>query len=854
MSRRKAPSDLRSRSILERLVGASDALDELAEGSENLAERLQEIEQLFVLHGGERNPSGDNAQRPNLFNWGHLRVIEKIGEGSFGEVFRACDGILDRDVALKLLKTGQQRPFQSQLFLHEARQLAMVRHPNVLAVHGAAVHEGRPGLWSDLIEGDTLADSSDFLDAASQDDWLDLIDSLCRGLQAVHEAGLLHGDVKPSNIMRDRSEQWVLMDFGASLDRKPEHGGPAMASGTPLYMAPEAVLGQSPSIKADLYALGATLFRVITGQPVHAARDWETLRALHERSAKIDWSALDRRVSRPLRALIRSMLARSPTDRPDSDALLATIERIRSAPQRRFRRQAIGAITASLLLGLVFTSWGLIQANQARAVAEQEQRNTAAVNEFLQRLLSAPDESGRVRDMTVEEMLDFAASDVEKELAGQVEAQAAVHLALAESYQAMNLADQAIEQASLGLEKLETIQPLNTSLQPDLELEIIAALESRGDLEASIARAEKFETTFHGQLSPDSDWFVFARKYRVTSLLQLNRLDEAEGLLRDLVPKVPDPATATNNLGFTILAAQAQLDRQRGRFNAAAETARAMLDWLDRHPRQRLNNRATALDHLSIALQNTNRKREALAVMDELNELYLNLFGTGSTNQFRVLNNMAAVHYSLGDLDAAQAIQAQAFAMLESEPDLISIRDQFSLRANRANLLNAQQRYEEGETVIRELMNEIKTRFDERYEYYLMLSYNLTELLNIRGRFDEALPQAERTTTLMRDVLGESHPFVWLSESNRAQSLAGMGQPEDALELHEEARQAVIDAMGFHHPFSLTVRRQALESRQRLEPGSIPKSEVQALLEAYVNQSSRDHPETRKAQALLDAL
>ena len=479
MSRRKGPLDLRARSILERLSGSSDALDELAEGSENLAERLQEIEQLFVLHGGERGPSGENAQRPKLFDWGHLRVIEKIGEGSFGEVFRAYDGILDRDVALKLLKTGQQRPFQSQLFLHEARQLAMVRHPNVLAVHGAAVHEGRPGLWSDLIEGDTLADSSDFLDAASQDDWLDLVESLCRGLQAVHEAGLLHGDVKPSNIMRDRSEHWVLMDFGASLDRKPEQGGPAMASGTPLYMAPEAVLGQRPSTKADLYALGATIYRVITGQPVHAAKDWETLRALHQRSAEIDWSAFDQRVSQPLRALIRSMLARSPTDRPDSDALLATIERIRSAPQRRFRRLAIGAITVSLLLGLVFTSWGLIQANQARAVAEQEQRNTAAVNEFLQRLLSAPDESGRVRDMTVEEMLDFAASDVEKQLEGQAEAQAAVHLALAESYQAMDLADEAIEQANRGLEKLGTIDPLNTMLRPGLELEIIAACRAR---------------------------------------------------------------------------------------------------------------------------------------------------------------------------------------------------------------------------------------------------------------------------------------------------------------------------------------------------------------------------------------
>ena len=234
---------------------------------------------------------------------------------------------------------------------------------------------------------------------------------------------------------------------------------------------------------------------------------------------------------------------------------------------------------------------------------------------------------------------------------------------------------------------------------------------------------------------------------------------------------MPEPETATNNLGFTILAAQAHLDRQRGRFNGAAETARAALDWLDRHPRQRLNNRATALDHLAVALGNLNRTREALEVMEQLSELYLKLFGPGSTDRFRTINNMSAFHYALGDLDAAQELQSQAFALIESFPDQISIRDQFQLRGNYINLLNAQQRYEEGEAEMRELMNEIKARFDERNEYYLMLSYNLTELLNIRQRFDEALPQAERTTALMREVLGESHPFVWLSESNRAQSL-----------------------------------------------------------------------------------
>jgi len=862
MTRHDPPISSRSLRILERLTGSKelpgdlvvDANLESSVANDRLSDRLKQIEQLFLLHGGERESGSALAARPVLFSWGHLDVLDRIGEGSFGEVFRAYDSILDRDVALKLLRADQERPFQSQLFLHEARQLALVRHPNVLAVHGAAIHDSRPGLWCDLIEGQTLADLANQPDDFKQDEWLDLIESLCAGLSAVHDAGLLHGDVKPSNIMSDNNGQWVLMDFGASLERKPGKDGPAMTSGTPLYMAPEVILGRSPSTSSDIYALGATLYRTIAGRPALAVEDWESLTKLHRSGVTIDWDALYQAATRPIGGLVRAMLAREASERPNLGELLAEIERIRTAPQRRFRRFAVGAVTGSLLLGLVFTSWGLIQANQSRLAAEQEQRNTAAVNQFLQRLLSSPDESGQARDMTVEQMLDVAASDVQGQLTGQYEAQAAVHLALAESYQALNLADEAIAQARFGLGKLETIEPVNASIRPGLELEIIAALEIRGDLEASIARAEEFEARFRDQLPPDGDWLLVARKHRVTCLLQLNRLDEAERLLDDLVERVPDPETATNNLGFTILSAQSNLHRQRGRFAQASEFARAALDWLDRHPRQRLNNRATALDHLAVALGNLNRQREALEVMEQLSELYLNLYGPGSTDRFRIINNMSGFYYALGDLDAAQAAQSEAFALIESFPDQISVRDQFSLRGNYINLLNAQQRYEEGEAEMRELMNEIKARFDERYEYYLLLSYNLTELLNIRQRFDEALAQAERTTVLMREVLGESHPFVWLSESNRAQSLAGLGRAEEALVLHDTASRAVIDAMGFDHTYSLTVRRQAMESRERLAPGSVPEADIRALIETYITQTSAEHPETRKAQALLEGL
>jgi tetratricopeptide (TPR) repeat protein len=856
MSRPEYRAGERARRILERLGGSSRSLDESAGrlDESRVAERLQQIEQMFLLHGGERKeelgPDPDEVQ----FGWGHLQVLEPLGEGSFGNVYRAYDRTLDREVALKLLKTDQGRPFQSRLFLHEARQLALVRHRNVLAVHGAAIHDSRPGLWTDLIDGETAHDRRYRQSFTRLDPVLELIESLALALQAVHSAGLVHGDIKPSNLMRDGSGDWILMDFGASHDQRRAQGGPAMTSGTPLYMAPEVVLGQPPSVASDLYSMGATLYRVLVGQPPVEATEWTELKAFHESgkrpSPASQCAGVDTRVAR----LIDDLMAVEPSERPALEDVLARIQAIRDAPQRRFRVIALSSIAGVLLLGLTLTSIGFYRANEARMQAEQEQRNTAAVNGFLQRLLSAPDESGRVRDMTVEEMLDFAARDVGRQLDGQPEAQAAVHLALAESYVALNLSDEAQEQAQLGLALLEQIDPLNVNLHPALEMELVAALAIGGQHEASLARAQQFETTFGDRLSANSDWFVFARKEQVDNLLALDRLDEAERLLDQLVGSIPEPEQASNNLGYTILYAQANLYRARGRFGEAIEAIRAAQDWLDRHPRQRLINRAETLSNLALALNLANRKREALEVLGELFDLQAKLFGDGSEAQFGTLNNRASIYFELGELDAAMATQSQALAMIEANPDLIPPIEQLRLLGNRANLLNARQQYDEGEALIRRLMTEVKSQFGDRNRQYLILSYNLTELLNIRERFDEALPLAEQSTQAMREVLGESHPFFWLSESNRAQSLAGLGQADAALVLHEQARTALIDAMGFDHQFSLTARRQAMESRERLAPGSVPEDEIRALIETYTRQTSAEHPETRKARALLEGL
>ena len=218
-------------------------------------------------------------------SWGPLELSQKIGEGGFGEVYRARDKRLDREVALKLLRPeASAREEIATAVIEEGRLLARVRHPNVATVHGAERHAGRVGLWMELIEGRTLADLlRDQGVFGAQEAGLIGLD-LCRALAAVHRAGLVHRDVKAQNVMRESGGRIVLMDFSAGRDlSRGEDQAKGRISGTPVYIAPEVFAGEPATQQADVYALGVLLYHLVTNQyPVQGS----TLQELREAHAR----------------------------------------------------------------------------------------------------------------------------------------------------------------------------------------------------------------------------------------------------------------------------------------------------------------------------------------------------------------------------------------------------------------------------------------------------------------------------------------------------------------------------------------------------------------------------------------
>jgi serine/threonine protein kinase len=283
-----------------------------------IAEFNRELQRSAEAEAREPNAAGGAAGEPQ--RWGDLLLLEPTGSGTSGEVWRAWEPRLQREVALKLLSRRAPDPAapdaDSRALLEEARALARVRHPNVVTVFGAGENEGRPGLWMEFLRGETLEKSIERRGALPPAEVARIGRDLASALAAVHAAGLVHRDLKPANVVLEPDGRVVLTDFGLGQRRFLPDPERVRIPGTPMFMSPERLDGQAATPRSDLYALGATLWSALAGKHPFTARTLAELQAETK--------------SGPA-ATLRSA-------RPDAPAtLVQAIERAMSPdPQRRF--------------------------------------------------------------------------------------------------------------------------------------------------------------------------------------------------------------------------------------------------------------------------------------------------------------------------------------------------------------------------------------------------------------------------------------------------------------------------------------------------------------------------------------
>jgi serine/threonine protein kinase/tetratricopeptide (TPR) repeat protein len=295
-----------------------------------------------------------------LTHWGHLRALERIGRGAFGDVYRAWDTRLDREVALKLLDADSAvGDSPSSSIIQEGRLLARVRHPNVVTIYGAEQIGARIGLWMEFVRGRTLKQIVDAGKAFSGPEAVRIGLDLCLAVAAVHAAGVLHRDIKAQNVVLADDGRAVLMDFGTG--RELGDNSTSDLTGTPLYVAPEILAGGDATVQSDIYSLGVLLYYLVTSSYPVRARTLREVRVAHERNERTSI-----RTARPrsdLSAKLARIIERASDPRPehrypDVDALAAHLAALKPRPSFVRLTYSIG-VAAALILG-VGLGWDVV--------------------------------------------------------------------------------------------------------------------------------------------------------------------------------------------------------------------------------------------------------------------------------------------------------------------------------------------------------------------------------------------------------------------------------------------------------------------------------------------------------------
>jgi serine/threonine protein kinase len=256
---------------------------------------------------------------------GRFKLLQQLGEGAQATVWLAHDPLLDREVAVKLLKANAvdaSEPGTVDEWLHEARAVSRLTHPNIVPVFEADTQGGRSYLVFEYVSGGTLSQRLRAGPRLSAAETVTLLLGVLDGLTAAHAAGLVHRDLKPSNILLDASGRARVMDFGIAARVSPDAQHPARIVGTPGYISPEAARGAPPHPQMDVFAAAVMLAEMLSGQRLnHDPDPWRAIQRVQSTDLVLP-SGLDSSVDDALRAIVQRGLAREPSARWPSAQLM----------------------------------------------------------------------------------------------------------------------------------------------------------------------------------------------------------------------------------------------------------------------------------------------------------------------------------------------------------------------------------------------------------------------------------------------------------------------------------------------------------------------------------------------------
>jgi tetratricopeptide (TPR) repeat protein len=796
-----------------------------------------EVESLLAHEGRASLPAvegpGGRAHLPERI--GPYRVIEVLGEGGMGTVYRADQAEpFRREVAVKLLRGGLDSAGVAARFEAERRTLALMDHPNIARVLDAGSDEaGRPYFVMELVRGRTI---TEFCKAGPLDvrRRLGLFLQVCRAVRHAHRRGIIHRDLKPSNILvaaEGGEPVPKVIDFGiAKALHEPLLGTdfrtrPGQLVGTLEYMSPEQARGDVAALdtRTDVYALGVILYELLAGRlplelggaPLH-----EAVRRICEeppRPLRVAATTASGRIDADLSTITDKCLEKDPDRRYGSAAdLTEDLERyIESRPilarppsaayvaRKLIRRHRVPFAFAALIVAFLAVyaatvSVQLRMQTHERARAEAEARKAERINAFLQEMLSSAAPGREGRDVRVKEVLDAAAARIGGRLEDEPEVAADVRETMGSVYLDLGLNDEAepLLRAALELRREHLGAAHPDTAEAHRQMANLRHFQGRQDeAEAEILRALEIVRSATG--SPP---LLLARILNTQGLVlrAKGKSRESESSFREALDlhranpgeKGPEEATVAENLAGALLG--------RGAHREAEDLVRLALAEKRKADGGRGAATATSLHNLAFILAAQGKHEEAVPLYREALDIDRAVKGERHPEVASTLLSLGDGLAALGRLEEAEGALREAVAIrreigAETPPHGAAL-------TSLARVVHLRGRASEAERLAREAKGILAAVPGGRRPGLAAAASILGAALEAKGRHEEAEAEFRATAALREEILPAGHPLRASAACDLGSFLIRRGRHQEAESLVDQALALWRRESGDPHP------------------------------------------------------
>jgi serine/threonine protein kinase len=737
--------------------------------------------------------------------WGPLKILDKIGEGGMGLVYLAYDSVLNREVAVKFLNQKSAEYISSDNFISEAQRIAKVRHPNVLAVFGATSYNNITGFWCDYINGDSL--DQHIQKQISINEILKIANEITLAVEEVHKNEIIHGDIKPNNIMIDKHNNAILMDFGSGFDL--QENQKLINSSTPLIMAPELFNGSPKTKASDIYALGVLFYFLSSdGQFPNNAKTLIELKSKLGTKASLNLSHL--KGSKAWENLIARMLDLNTNQRPNIYQIKSTIAQILRAPFVRNKKIALYSTLTFLVTTTAILTYSYFSLQQQQQQTQVALKETSEVNSLMFNMLASVSPGMKGKDVLMVDVLDELINTTKNSSNITANNKAKTLFTLAHSLRNLGYA----EKGNSLLDEISNYPSINNIIK-------VQIFNAKAEFELKLS---------HQQSSSQTAQEYLDKAYNIINLMPIKDLEVLAKL------------NYTQALIF---------DRTNQKDKSLIEANKALEYWNLQNPTQKVNRQKGLIYLLMGNLLSTKSLFKESLENYQLAETNFQSFDQKLNNNLLITKNNIAENYSQsGNTKKAlemyqELIKISKEFLGETHPDYLIYK------LNLASALEDNNRPNEAIEVINEVLPAIIKQFGNTSMAYIIIQSTKAGALKSIKQYQQAQNIYQNLIEIASQQFGPNHPQVLLTEFNLAELYYESGFPQLCKDLLTQRLPIAQQDLGEKHTITLEMRQALAWSEFLLGNIDSAKQQIQDIVELKQQVYGVDNEVTETAIEML---